>query len=188
MRPSDNPFRSDAIESLPFEPQGTTWGAIWSRLSALHRRGAIIGPHGSGKTTLLDAIDRRLAADGFVARRVTLRDRFDWRTCAELLGLVQGRAGADVWLIDGFDMVPWVLRQVIRVCSHRAAGLIVTAHDTIGLLVLLETRTSAALVERLAARLGGAAYREDAARLFESCRGDIRAVFRSLYDQAAGIG
>lgn len=186
MRPSDNPFRSDAIESLPFEPQGTTWDAIWSRLTDLHRRAAIIGTHGSGKTTLLDAIDRRMSADGLKPRRVTLRDTFDRSTFADLLGLIHEGAD-DVWLIDGFDMVPRVLRWVLRVSSCRASGLIVTAHDAIGLPVLLETRTSATLVERLAERLGGTTYREEASRLFAPCGGDVRAVLRLLYDHAAGI-
>ena len=68
IRAKDNPFRTERVHRIGFEPQSTTWPALLGRLEQLGNRAAIVGPYGSGKTTLLGDLESRLRARGFEPR------------------------------------------------------------------------------------------------------------------------
>lgn len=148
--------------------------------------GQIVGPHGSGKSTLLHTLVPRMEEAG---RRVELyvlhqSDRH----------LAMARGAQRAWnsqtqvVIDGYEQLDWLRRRRLkRSCRSRGAGLLVTAHDPIGLPHLWRTETSLELAQTLVARLLPPDYTpcitmEDVSCAFAAHRGNLREMLLSLYD------
>ena len=181
MRPADNPFRVDRLESLGFELLGDTWPALLDRLKAMSHRAAVVGPHGSGKTTLLENLAEHLQTAGWRVHRLFMN--------AELLMRPSAPAGLgvrDVVLFDGADHLSrrawWRFERATRV----AGGLVITSHCPGLLPTLIETRTTPALLAHLVERLTGMPPdAHDCCELFERHRGNLRSALRELYDRVS---
>ncbi|MBI1370318.1 MAG: hypothetical protein GC162_16915 [Planctomycetes bacterium] len=188
MRPCDNPFRSECIDRLTYRPIGTTWPAIIGRLEAMHYRGAVVGPHGSGKTTLLDRLSEHLRRHGWRVRCIFINDATAPVEVRSMLPLVESLGARDVVLLDGADLLGrWAWRTWER-RMRPTGGLIIASHRAGLLPTLVETSTHAALLAQLMAQLIDSA--PDACMalcedLIARHRGDVRAVWRELYDRAA---
>jgi len=90
-------------------------------------------------------------------------------------------------IIDGFEQLSWWSRRSVKqVCRSRGAGLLVTAHQDLGLPTLLRTEPSLELAQAVVARLlppGDETLRpEDISRAFEATGGNLRETLFGLYD------
>lgn len=155
------------------------------RLTALNRRGAIVGPHGSGKTTFLEQLGARLEAAG--------------ERCA-LLRLVEGESSnATAWiartpvgtilLLDGAGRLNGFQRVLAWRRSRRHRGLIVTAHRTTLRLPTLwrcrpEPKVVLDLIRELAPEQARTLSTGSVAADLDRHRGNVRELFRERYDQS----
>jgi hypothetical protein len=91
-------------------------------------------------------------------------------------------------VVDGYEQLGWLQRTWLKwQCRRRGAGLLVTAHDDVGLPPLWQTETSAELTQRVVARLLGESDAEwldedHVERLLATHRGNLREVLFALYD------
>lgn len=188
MRARDNPFRVDRMHALRFRfDGGDSMDALRARIAARGGRGAIVGPHGSGKTTLLLELAESWRREGRRVRLLRIGDERHALTDPERAGLLMGLSADDVVLFDGAcHLWPhhwWSIRRALQ----PAGVLVITAHRSGRLPTALRTRTSPALLVELVRELGVDLADDELRARFTACRGDIRAVFRSLYEaNAAG--
>jgi hypothetical protein len=161
MKPRENPFRTERVLTLRYRFTEDDWTRFLARLRASDYRGAIVGPEGSGKTTLLEDLGRRLA-------RLPPEER-----------------GEKVVLVDGFEQLSWLERRRLL---QRAPRLVVTSHGPCSLPTLLETRTSPELLRSLVHELQPGISAQSLDRAFFRHNGNLRLVFRELYDRCANAG
>ncbi len=188
MKARDNPFAVDRLDRLRYRFVDGSWETLFERLRQFGFRAAIVGPHGRGKTTLLGELGDRLEAAGHVVRRLWLNE-----SCPafepEMIGAFWRELQADdLILFDGWEQLPQVSARRFLRRSRRAGGLIVTTHRSGALPTLVECRSSRQLLFALLDDLLGeraAGVREKAGRLFDRHGGNLRNVWRALYDQCA---
>jgi hypothetical protein len=207
--PISNPFatrytRPDAAKYL--FPPGTGADALIARLRESAWWGQITGPHGSGKSTLVQTLLPRLEAAGraidfFAFHREDPRRAAGSPTpepasrcylAQPLTGLRQASMAAcsstTQIVVDGYEQLSWLQRTWLkRQCRRRGAGLLVTAHDELGLPPLWRTDTSADLARRVVARLlgdgdDGWLSAGQVEQLFAAHRGNLRELLFALYD------
>lgn len=184
MRARDNPFSSERVLRVRYQPQGWTWDELLNRLRALRFRAAIVGPKGSGKTTLLEDLAGLLSDRGYVTRhcRLTTENRSfgvaDWRRITSHLG------PRDIVLLDGCEQLSWIRWHHFRLATHGAGGLIVTTHFPGRLPTLLRTTTSPMLLAQILRQLT-VERPADMDDLHARHRGNLREAIRELYDCAA---
>jgi hypothetical protein len=194
VKPHENPFRADRVESIAFRPPATDGEAIWARLVKLNFRAAIVGPHGTGKTTLLDEIATRLEQMENAGQPV--RREFITQDIKPQFGQFgrSWRASLDpdeIVCFDGADHLPWWVWRRVRRATQRCAGLIVTSHTPGMLEPLLETTSSPALLKALTVELLKESAVElpaefDFDLLYAQSNGNLRDAFRGLYHRFAG--
>lgn len=204
-RARDNPFATSRVLEIRYQfrtGNDEGWRTLLSRLESLRYRAAIVGPHGTGKTTLLEDLGLRLIKRGFRIHSVFLNRQsrvypidFIHRTRGDL-------SSRDVILLDGCEQLGLHNWWRFRWQTRSAGGLIVTTHRAGRLPVLWRCQTNPELLSDLIGRLLGhssvadrieaqSAVRlfdfegDDARRLFESHRGNLRDALRELYDRAA---
>ncbi len=188
LRARENPFRTSRLGALRFRHPTLDFAAIAERLESHDRRAEIVGPHGSGKTTLLGELGEHLEGDGFAVHR--WRFHAD-RTPPATRGLVahaRSLGARDALLVDGAGHLARTAWWRVRRAARHAGALVVTAHETNGLPLLVETTTDPALLTGLTRELVGDAAHELEVRLealFDAHRGNLRDVFLALYDLAA---
>ena len=165
-------------------PPGEDAANLVRQLGRQNWRGQIIGPHGSGKSTLLASLAAQLAQAGREPLTITLHDNEP--TLARHSDTLN-RAQADtIVIIDGFEQLStWSRWRVRRFCRRRGAGLLVTAHASVGLKTLavtaVDARTAAAVFHWLvpdAVRLSEA----DLAAALAAHPTNLRDVLDALYD------
>ncbi|MBN2310524.1 MAG: AAA family ATPase [Candidatus Hydrogenedentes bacterium] len=189
MKARDNPFATARLHRLAYRPEGWTWDGLFERLHALDCRAAVVGPKGSGKTALLDELAHRLSAGGrrAAAIRIDGEDAFQKRLDARLTELAPFSTD-DVVLLDGADRLgPWAWRRLVRRTAD-AGGLVITSHRPGRLPTLVECTASPELLDALLRRIepDNADQMRDAAHaLFRQHSGNLRDVFRGLYDMCA---
>ena len=158
------------------------------------RWGEIVGPHGSGKSTLLAALLRRWESEKRSIRYFVLHDRA--RRLPVRLGQIDKPRPVDTVVVDGFEQLSrWHRWRLIRFCRRHRKSLLVTAHRSVGLPLLLETRTDCRLVERLVKDLldihlgmpnpdwvGAVFTAERIEAVYRANRGNVRETFFELYD------
>ena len=122
--------------------------------------GEIVGPHGSGKSTLVAALVPVLQATGRkVVRYVLTPDSDDRPECLAPAGAFAFLAKLALddqtqLILDGYERVSWWWRRRIGVlCRKRGAGLLVTAHQPLGLPPLVQTEPTDELAERIVEKL-----------------------------------
>lgn len=186
--PDHNPFatrfiRPGALTYL-FSPDESAESLV-ERLRQNGWRGEIIGPHGSGKSSLLAKLIPQLTAAG--------------RTVVHY-GLHQGerslpvsRADVARWnektqvIVDGYEQLSWwSRRKLLSLVNSRQTGLLITAHQPMGLPTLLSTRPTLALARQIVSRLlpaGDMTLNEnDIAAAFAMHPTNLREVLFALYD------
>jgi hypothetical protein len=184
----NNPFRVDRTDAVRFRFAQGTWDEHVGRLAALRYRAAIIGPQGSGKTTLLTDLAERLRRRNLfvIANRASV-DRRTNRTLVISL-LARARPGCII-LLDSAEQLSrpdwWKLIQQ----SNGRCGLVVAVHRHCSLPTWIRCTTSIELMQMLLEDLGltlnEAAILNAAKKSFRAHHGNIRDVFRGLYDDIA---
>lgn len=147
--------------------------------------GQICGPHGAGKSTLLGALLAEIEAAGRRNVRFSLHDR--QRT------LPAAPAGEPPWdertqvVVDGYEQLSWWSRLRLKArCRTAGAGLLVTAHTSVGLPAILEVvptlETAQRVVQRLLPVGDETIGPEDVAQAFAAQGGNMREMLFQLYD------
>ena len=185
-----NPLAVARTEALVFQFAAGTWPEHLARLQRLGFRGAIVGGQGCGKTTLLGELPDRLRGLGVGSLAVRAARRGGTRR-RELAAWLRTLQPADVLLLDSAEQLRridwwWLVRQT-RV---QRLGIVVTVHRRCCLPTWLECRPSTGMLADLLADLGldrqaHAAVFRRADVLYNRHRGNVREVFRSLYDEIA---
>jgi hypothetical protein len=167
-------------------PEGTDAPRLLARLEKSAWWGQIIGPHGSGKSTLLHALLSGLQSAGRSVVFHTLHQS-DRR-------LPIAAATSGTWdehtqvVVDGYEQLGWLQRIKLKTkCRARRAGLLVTAHRSVGLPLLWETSTNSDLAWQIVCRLldgrgRKCIQRPDVEATFGAQRGDLRETLMALYD------
>ncbi len=186
--PPSNPFATRFVRpgALSFRlPQGMSFEALVARLRDHGWQGQVIGPHGSGKSSLVAALEPALTAAGRELVRVRLRDG-QRRWPAE----IDPRRWSNntLAIVDGYEQLGrWARWRLTRWRRRAGCGLLVTAHASVGLPTIWETRPSAELLARLVADLLHkpeltAAERAIVEGVFERRGGDLREALFDLFD------
>jgi energy-coupling factor transporter ATP-binding protein EcfA2 len=178
MKARLNPFASKRLLQIRYEFQQETWERLLQRLAQFNYRAAIVGPEGSGKTTLLEDL------------AISLRNRFvlKWFTLSVNQELEIPDIRRDhLILLDGFDLLPLWKRKWLLWKARSCRGLIVTAHSPTILPTLVECSTTPELLYRISQRLVSNPEQQLNNELFQKHHGNIRDVFRELYDIWAAL-
>ncbi len=188
MTAADNPFSTERVEALAFRfPAGVTWPTLLARCAESGYRCAIVGPPGSGKSTLIAQLAPQLAERGFTPRLFHLDAESRRAHRDAVLAEVRHMRAPDLLLVDGAEQLNTREWLILRSAIDSLAGCIITQHRTGRLATLLETGTTPALLENLAAELtGGRLPVGEAPGIHTRCRGNLRDGFRELRDRWAG--
>jgi hypothetical protein len=181
-----NPFASVRIDALTFVPELESVQTLLRKVRRLRFRCMISGPHGSGKSTLLREISRRLAEEGYSICRCQFKPGLPrWHKVRALLRRIGSRR---ISVVDGADHLSPVQWGLIWWKSCTTGGLIVTSHEKRLLPLLTRRTTSAQLLRTLCDQLDISAELPAGLldELFVQHQGNIREVFRHLYDIWAG--
>ena len=181
----NNPFRSEIMDALPFQPIDTSWGDIMTRIKSLNYRASIVGHHGAGKTTLLDQLEPRLAGLGFDIKHLRLDTTTTSFPRKFMRRFLAGLESNSLILFDGADHMAGRAWQRFLPRTESCAGIVATSHVSGMLPTLVECRTTAELLFRLATELKHDTPRELTDRLFAEHKGNIRLALRELYDIVA---
>lgn len=159
--------------------------------------GEVVGPHGAGKSTLLAALEPALATQRTL-HPIALHDG-QHRLPRGFLRRALSSPAALV-IVDGYEQLRWSDRTLLRWrCRRAGAGLLVTAHQPVGLPAFISLQPDLALVEQLVAVLSTHTVTpvspSDVAASFAGHGSNVREVFFALYDRheqlrrtAAGCG
>ncbi len=177
MRPADNPFRTERIDRLPYRLTGATLDHLAGRFAALGGRAAIAGDHGAGKSRLLATLADHLEARGRPSLRIRC-GRDPLPSAEELAGRLL--------VADELDELGRLRRRLLLARACRAGGVLAAVHRVPRDLPLLHRCTvDASLVAELVRDLTGAPPPPDLAPLLRDHAGNVRALFRHLYDRTA---
>lgn len=182
-----NPLAVARTDCLPFQFAEGDWESHLHQLKRLDFRGAIVGPKGSGKTTLLEQLHARL----IISEQCCFLHRVP-RSIAEqatLLANVRQLPSGNILLLDSAEQLSRRNRNLLlREASQRNLGLVVTTHRSEFLPTWIECRTNLKLLHSLLRQLldkENASSKAAAEASFRNHQGNIREVFRELYDQYA---
>ena len=184
---SSNPFatrftRPGAIEFL--FPDGESAQTLVDRLREHAWQGEIVGPHGAGKSTLLATLVEPLTSTG---RSVVLSTLHQGETSLpKRLDDWRSWSTATQVIVDGYEQLTWwSRRQLARRVREKRAGLLVTSHAPTGLPTLMVVAPRLDAAQRVVRRLvpdANAITRDDVARAFRDCDGNIREMLFQLFD------
>jgi energy-coupling factor transporter ATP-binding protein EcfA2 len=181
-----NPFATRFIRpgALPFLfPKGASAATLIERLREHGGWGQIIGPHGSGKSTLLATLVPALKNKGLDVRLVQLHEG-ERQVPREALSAVS--PGTQL-VIDGYEQLSWWSRRRLKAfCRRQKIGLLVTAHEDVGLPPLYQVEPSAAVAQLVVEQLlNGQPAQVSPAQVeaaFQKAEGNIREMLFLLYD------
>lgn len=185
---SENPFCTRRIRpgAIPFIfPPGQNAETLVDRLRQAGWWGEIVGPHGSGKSTLLAALTAAIERAGRQTVLVALHDG-QRRLPLELRSDPRLQTPV-VLVVDGYEQLSLWSRLVLkRFCRRHGAGLLVTAHQSVGLPMLCQTVASLSLARQIVAALMGGREPpftpEEVSQCLSRRGGDLRETLFDLYD------
>jgi hypothetical protein len=183
-----NPFCTRRVRpgAIPFIfPSGQNAEMLVDRLRQADWWGEIIGPHGSGKSTLLAALIPLIERAGPRTVLVALHDGQrqlpldlyrDCRICSPV-----------VLVVDGYEQLSrWSRWRLKRFCHRHRMGLLVTAHDSVGVPTLYRTATTLGLAEQIVVELLGGREPpftpDEVSQCLARHGGDMRETLFDLYD------
>jgi hypothetical protein len=184
----DNPFAAQRTDALRYLFEDGCWESHLDRLAELGFRGSIMGPQGSGKTTLLYQLAEHCRRRDLPPELVRAsNDRNENRQMLDRLEA--GNRSFRVFLVDSAEQLGWLSwRRLMRMSDGQ--GLVVAVHRRCRLPTWIESRTTWETTERLLAELGFADAQSpliaSAQHAFHRHKGNLRLVFRQLYDEMAG--
>ena len=163
---------------------------LLKRLDKNHGWGQIVGPHGSGKSTLLASLISQIKADGRQALHIVLHDRQRHLPLEFLNSILQSAAelsGSLRVFVDGYEQLGrWSQFRLKRLCRRCQCGLVVTAHQPVGLPMLHRTDPSLQTAYRVVEHLQrGHATPGDSAEIalcYARQKGNMREMLFDLYD------
>ena len=192
MTASRNPFRSSRLRPgvVPYVfSEGKSLDDLMQRLAGQRYWGQIIGPHGSGKSTLVQSVKGRLLEQGCEVVHGSFQGGSEnWNVHAVgKTNALKTNTRQRVVIIDGFEQLTWLRRQRWKTyCRFTGRGLIVTAHQSIGLPELYRTGASREIALQVVTRLAGHApagiSHDDVTQAFQSQGGNLRDTLFALYD------
>lgn len=185
---TSNPFATRHIRPGAVDyifPPGQSAAALIERLRASGWFGQIIGPHGSGKSTLLAALAPALKQAGRTVHNYHLGTLRQFHPKDYLDKLPP--SGRGLLVIDGYEQLSWWWRRrTLATCRRHDIGLLVTAHQDMGLPTLLTTEPTLALAKQVVRRLLGPDEATiaggDVKRAWDEAGGNLREALFKLYD------
>ena len=189
MTVPSNPFatRFTRPGSIPFLfPPGQSAVGLLDLLRNSDWQGEIIGPHGSGKSSLLVEFLPRIGDAGRNVVQFSLHQRD--RTLPISKADVKGWNSQTQVVIDGYEQLSWWgKRRLQRWVKAHNAGLLITAHEPMGLPSLYSTQPTLPLARQIVAQLLGDTTTnpltdDDIAAAFATHGANLREMLFSLYD------
>jgi len=185
---SGNPFSTRRVRpgAAPYLfPPGLSVESLVDRLRRFDWMAQIIGPHGSGKSALLAALLPAIEQAGRQTVLVTLHDGQRRLPLSPRRDVP--RPATTLLVIDGYEQLNrWNRWQLRRFCRRHAAGLLVTAHESVGLPTLFHAAPTpelfARIVEHLMAGRNPSFTSAELAECFSKHRGNLREALFDLYD------
>ena len=167
-------------------PPGQSAVGMLDLLRNNHWWGEIIGPHGSGKSSLLAELLPLLEAGG---RRVALYSLHQGDRIIPI-----SKADVADWneetqvVVDGYEQLSWWSKRRLQgQVKAQKAGLLITAHQPMGLPPLFATQPTLALARQIVAELQKSDPQKtladaDVAAAFAAHGANLREMLFSLYD------
>ena len=190
-KPTSNPFatrftRPGAIPYL-FPPGQSAVGLV-DELRSNQWWGEIIGPHGSGKSSLLAELLPLLQAAGRGTEVHSLHQGD--RTLPFSKNHVKSWTEGTQIVVDGYEQLSWWSKRRLQGwVKAQGAGLLITAHEPMGLPPLFTTRPTLELARQIVAKLlegtdgtGVPCYEAEIAAAFAAHGANLRELLFSLYD------
>ena len=186
--PSINPFATCNVQpgAIQFRfPEDISADVLANQLKCNGWRAQIIGQHGSGKSTLLKSLVPILESLG---REIVLIEcRFRQRSLPESILPISRWTPETLFVVDGFEQLSfWARKWFIWKCRKAGCGLLVTAHESCGLLTLYlvdsEIATIQSIVQQLQLGYPFAISSDRVIDLFTEHQGNTRELFFRLYD------
>ena len=185
---SDNPFCTRWVRpgAIPFLfPSGENAEKLVDRLRQAGWWGEITGPHGSGKSALLAALTPAIERAGQRTVLVVLHDA-ERRLPVDLRNDPRLRPPV-LLMVDGYEQLRrWRRLALKRFCRRRGIGLLVTAHDSVGLPPLYRTVVTLDVAAQIVAQLLGDREPpfapEEVSERLSRRGGNLRETLFDLYD------
>ena len=185
---SDNPFCTRWVRpgAIPFLfPPGENAEKLVDRLRQAGWWGEITGPHGSGKSALLAALTAAIERAGRRTVLVVLHDT-ERRLPVDLRNDPRLRPPV-LMMVDGYEQLSRWQRLVLkRFCRRQGTGLLVTAHDSVGLPPLYRTVAMLDVAAQIVAQLMGDRKPpftpEEVSQCLSRRGGNLREMLFDLYD------
>lgn len=185
MKAHLNPFRSQQIDALRYRFLDLNPESLINRLETMNYRAAIVGPHGSGKTTLLEELLSQIGEQGLEIERMSFGAHAQPLALETIRRTYTAARSRKLIVIDGAEQLGPVTWLMVRLLSRGSAGLLITCHTPGRLRTLISTRTTPKLLKELVAELLNeqiAPQDFELLKLYDRHDGNIRDVFRELYD------
>ncbi len=188
MRPRDNPFRVECLETISYRFLNGNLETTLKTLAARRYRGAIVGPHGHGKSTLLALLASTLSDRGYSTRSLQITESNRTQQTKLIRDWLINAKQSAVLFLDGAEQLSYWNWLQVRLRSRRFKGLIVTAHKPGLLPTVFDCQTSVSLLNELVEELKGRPLIGESISiqsLYEIHGGNLRECLRALYDHAA---
>lgn len=171
-------------------PDSLSTKLLVKRLAQNHWWGQIVGPHGNGKSTLLASLIAQIKPFGRQALHIALHDRQRHLPKEFLNSILESAAelsGSLLVIVDGYEQLGrWSRFRLKRLCRRCKCGLLVTAHQPVGLPMLHRADSSLQTAYRVVEHLQrGSATPVDSAeiaRCYARQKGNMRDMLFDLYD------
>lgn len=185
MRACDNPFSTDRVLEVRYQPQDKSWDEVLHRLAALNYRAEITGAEGSGKTTMLEDLEVKLRDLGHSPVLIRLRQDDGSAAFSSVHNLLRLINEKNLLLLDGAEQLSFFVWHYLKTKTRAFAGLVITAHTQGRLPSLIHSETSAHILEEIVEELLGddiQHLRIPIETLFHSHQGNLRDALRQCYD------
>ena len=185
---SHNPFSTRYVcpGAVPYRfPAGRSTEALLGTLRKNGWWGEITGVHGSGKSSLLAAFIPAMRDAGRVVVQVSLHDG-EHRMPATDPPRSQWSSSTQV-VVDGYEQLSWWSRlRLTGHCRRKKCGLLLTAHQSVGLPSLTRLAPTLddvlAVVDYLVLDCQDGPSRAEVADCFSANDGNVRETLFDLYD------